>query len=130
MKSKWGETEALNTCAITITRNNADFYTTHGINHALDLLDTLKSNDHPIGFCEYEFDKKLIGRKVWWKEQKAVVKRYIKGQAAVILVPDPEIGKFTCPPSYVGDGMMWDDLEDSDSVKEDVFSRSIYWFRD
>ena len=47
----------------------------------------------------------------------------------MILTPDPSIGKFSIPPEYEGDDLVWDS-EDEDSIKEDIFSKSVYWYRD
>lgn len=129
VRTHWDESEVTSSQTITITRNGAPFYRTHGIYHALDLLDYLKENEHPLDLQSYEYDKKAVGRKVWWKGQKAVVERFITGQACVILTPDPTIGKFSVPPEYEGDDLMWDD-ESPDSIKEDIFSKQIRWFRD
>ena len=127
--NKWDESSIESGQSITITRNGAPFYTTHGIFHALDLLEYLKANEHPLDLQEYEFDKKMIGRKVWWKGQRAIIDHYIRGQACVILKPDSAMNVFHCPEEYKGDDIRWDS-EDEDSIKEDIFSKSIGWFRE
>ena len=127
-KTKWGDTEVRSSSLITITRNGEPFYDTHGIHKALDLLEYLRANEHPLDLQDYGYDKKCIGRKVWWKGQKAIVSRWVKGQACVILTPDPEIGKFTCPAEWVGNDIMWHD-ENTTELKIDIFSHNVDWFR-
>ena len=129
VRNKWDESSIENGQSITITRNGAPFYTTHGIFHALDLLEYLRANEHPLDLQDYGYDKTCIGRKVWWKGQKAIVSSWVeKGQACVILTPDPEIGKFACPPEYAGDEIMWHEENESE-LKIDIFSPSVDWFR-
>lgn len=125
IRTKWGETECFTSNAITITRNGEPFHVTHGIHHALDLINQI--NEHPLDFNEIDFDKNMIGRKVWWRSEPAVVTRWIgNGQACVILEPDG-IEKFTVPaefareePDYYCDG----------DVKTSVFDKHIWWFRE
>ena len=126
-KVKWDEAEIRRGRKLIITRNGKPFYdglmTFHqAIAYVKDgLLD-----EHPLDLNERDFDKKCIGRKVWWRSEPAVITRYVKGQACVILKPDG-IEKFTVPaefakrePDYYADG----------DVKTNIFDRNIWWFRE
>jgi len=124
IRSKWGETEACSLAPVTITRNGKDFYKTYGIDNARVLIEEL--NEHPLCFNEIDFDKKMIGRKVWWRSEPAVITKWIAGQACVILEPDG-IDNFTVPPEFGKDDPMY--YEDGD-VKTTVFDEHVWWFRD
>jgi hypothetical protein len=72
-----------------------------------------------------DFDKNVIGRKVWWRSEPAVVTSYISGQACVILEPDG-IPQFTTPAEFADDGCEY--YFDGD-VKADILDKHIWWFR-
>lgn len=107
-----------------ITRNGKDFYLCRsGINQALYLIQVI--GEHPINFDEYGFAEKMIGRKVWWRSQPAVITRFIgEGQACVILEPDG-IRNFKFPEEFK------DDIpyEYDGYIKADIFDEHIWWFR-
>ena len=74
-----------------ITRNGKLFYTVMGkascsIPKALVLLE--KIQHHPLGFDEMGFAERMIGRKIWWHSQKAIITRYLPGECSIIAVPD------------------------------------------
>lgn len=125
MKTKWDECRASSATGCTITRNGEDFYDVWGgIAKAQTLIDEI--NEHPLGLNEIDFDKKMIGRKVWWRSEPGIIRRYIKGQACVMIEPDG-IERFTIPAEFVGDDVMY--YEDRD-VKADIFDNHIWWFRE
>lgn len=128
VRSKWDETEMRYSGAVTITRNGEDFYTLcGGMNYGIDKARVLISEieEHPLGFNEIDYEKNIIGRKVWWRSQPAVITMWMKGQACVILVPDG-IDEFEIPNEH-----LYDPYEDENkSIKTEVFDKHIYWFRD
>ena len=67
----------------------------------------------------------MIGRKVWWRSEPAIISSWIDGQACVILEPDG-IDNFTKPAEFVDDGCMDDGERD---IKADIFDKHIWWFR-
>ena len=128
MKSKWDETEMRYSGAVTITRNGEDFYTLFGgMNYGIDKARVLISEieQHPLGFNEIDYDKNIIGRKVWWRSQPAIITMWMKGQACVLLEPDG-IERFEKPAEYKNDDMF--DYEEY--VKTSIFDKNVYWFRD
>ena len=128
MKSKWDETEMRYSGEVTITRNGEDFYTLWGgINYGIDKARVLISEieQHPLGFNEIDYDKNIIGRKVWWRSQPAIITMWMKGQACVLLEPDG-IERFEKPAEYKNDDMF--DYEEY--VKTSIFDKNVYWFRD
>lgn len=129
-RCKWGECEAHSGGKVAITRNGEEFYTVMGggINYGIDKARVLISDirEHPLELESIDYDKKAVGRKVWFRSQPAIITRFIKGRACVMLEPDG-IDNFSVPPEFEGDDMF--SYEDED-VKEDIFSKSIWWFRD
>ena len=125
-RTKWDETECFTSNGAMITRNDKDFYfCSGGIDEAKWLIKNLE--DHPLELNEYDFDKKMLGRKVWWRSEPAIIARWIgMGQACVILEPDG-IDKFTKPKEFANDDYMDDD---ETYIKADIFDKHIWWFRE
>ena len=112
-----------------ITRNGETFYEfkTHDMNYSFAKAQTLlmQIKEHPLWFSERDFDKKLIGRKIWWREQPAIITSYVKGQCCIMVKPDG-IKSFTKPAYY--DEYEWDPYEEE--VKLDCLEATdIWWFR-
>lgn len=126
MRHKYGECECYTTGGAMITRNGEDFYfCRNGISEAQYMLTQI--HDHPLDLNTYGFVEKMIGRKVWWRSEPAIIRSWIGGgQACVMLEPDG-IDNFTTPAEFVGDDIM--DHEDRD-VKADIFDKHIWWFRE
>lgn len=78
-----------------------------------------------------DWDKELIGRKVWYREDPAIIARYINDQGAVILRADgcqfrPAAWQKNDPEELA---MMEADGE-MEEIKDDILSPHIWWFRD
>ena len=133
IKSKYDESECFTSGGAMITRNGKYFYFCRGgIDQARYILTSL-IDDHPMDLHEYEYDKKVIGRKVWWRSEPAIIKSWIgHGQACVMLEPDTSlIERFSMPAEYVEeDDCMLNDPETTESVKADIFDAHIWWFRE
>ena len=128
-RCKWDECESFSGSTIMITRNGKNFCDVwgKGINYGIDKARVMISQfqEHAMDLNSIDFDKKVIGRKVWWRSEPAVVTSYVDGQACVILEPDG-IDHFTVPaefakeePEYYCDG----------DVKADILDKHIWWFR-
>lgn len=124
IRTKWDETECYTSGGAMITRNGEDFYFCRGgIDEARWLMKHL--DEHPLDLNEYRFEEKMIGRKVWWRSEPAIITSWVKGQACVILEPYG-IERFTTPPEFAHDEWM----ENSErSIKVDIFDKHIWWFR-
>lgn len=128
IKTKYDETECRCVHNVTIMRNFEEFFTVHSIDEARYLINRL--NEHPLELNEYNFDKNVVGRKVWYRSQEAIIERFINNQACVILVPDTNcIKEFSIPKEYQNDDFPIDD-EYKEWIKADIFDSHIYWFRD
>ena len=128
IKSKWGETEILLGRKLIITRNGKPFDDGFMTFHqAIAYIKDGLLNEHPLNLNERDFDKKCIGRKVWWRSQPAIIKDYINGQAAVILTPEG-IDAFPIPKEFENDSCLFH--EEKSEIKTSIFDKHIWWFRD
>lgn len=126
IRSKWDESECFTSGGVTITRNGKDFYFCRGgIDEAKVLIRKLE--DHPIFLNEYGWKDKIIGRKVWWRSEPAIVRSYIDKQACVMLEPDG-IENFTTPAEFADEE--GDNYYEEGDVKVEIFDSHIWWFRD
>ncbi|MBN6186332.1 hypothetical protein JQN58_04945 [Aneurinibacillus sp. BA2021] len=129
IKCKWDEAEALESMRAVITRNGEKFYSVPGrtfdycYTAAMQII--YRAQEHVIPFHFRDFEKDLIGRKIYYDRVPAIIKSYIKGQGCVMI--EPEEG-YTFPrPIYLDRG---EEHEDSTSVKADMFADGyIWWFR-
>ena len=125
IRTKWGEIECYTSGGAMITRNGEDFYFCRGgIDEAKYVIKQL--DDHPLDLNEYGFAEKMIGRKVWWRSEPAVIRSWIKGQACVMLEPDG-IEKFTVPAEFADEDP---DYYCEGDVKSDIFDKHIWWWRE
>lgn len=113
---------------VIITRNGDHFYDfscndfSYGLSKAQVLITNIK--EHPINFSEYEFNKKIIGRKIFYRDEPAIITDYCEGQCSIIIEPDG-IEKFSAPCWAEGD---WEEYEKS--LKIDCLEdNSVWWFR-
>lgn len=128
-KTKWDETEARSSGGVAITRNGEIFcHIAGGLNYGIDKARAMivEFNDHPLDLNSINFDKKAIGRKVWWRSEPAIITSYVDRQACVILEPDG-IERFTIPAEFAQEEP--DYYEDS-NLKANILDRNIWWFRD
>lgn len=129
IKTKWGDTEILSGRKLVITRNDEVFYDgLMCIHEAISYVLDNRLDEHPLELNDRDFDKKCVGRKVWYRSEPGIITRYVNHQGCVIIEPDRSlIDKFTYPKEYqTKDGRT--EYED-DFIKADIFSDRIYWFR-
>lgn len=127
-KSKWGENEVRSNCICTIYRNDKEFmsFGTRDYEYASSKAQVLitKLQEHPINFTSKNYIKEIEGRKIWYREQKAIIERYIEGQNCIII--SFEDGEYKEPEYLKEDIENLGELE----IKEDLLSPHIWWFRD
>lgn len=127
LKTKWDETECRTSGGATVTRNGQTFYFCRGgIIEAMNMLRTV--DGHPADLNQIDFDKKLEGRKIWYRSQPAVIQKYLGSDNAVIVIVPEEGTKFSVPNEFA-DELFVDD-EYQDEVIDTIFSPHIWWFRD
>lgn len=128
-RCKWGECKARNGGSLSITRNGKEFdEVPGGLQYGIDKARVLISEygEHPLDLHTIDFDKNMVGRKIWWRSQPAKVERFIWGQGCIILVPDG-IDKFKIPEEFKDDCMFEDD---DPYIKTHILDKHIWWFRD
>lgn len=127
-KTKWDETEALTAGGVVITRNGEDFcQITGGMNYGIDKARVMirEFERHPLHLDFIDFDKKAVGRKVWWRSEPAIITRYVDNQACVILKPDG-IDRFTVPAEFANEDT---DYYEDGTIKTSILDPHIWWFR-
>ena len=131
-KTRHGDGEIDTIGGVTITRNGVPFYTVGGgLNYGIDKARVLitQIHEHPIDLNMIDFDKKVVGRKVWYRSEPGIITRYINRQACVIIEPDG-MKEFSIPAEYDNDEDRCIFDEDRDYIKDEIFSNHICWFRD
>lgn len=128
---KWGECEVRNGAHTIITRNGEPFYTIGGgrnysVLKAMVLVGEIQQ--HPLDFNTIDFDKKMVGRKIWWHSQPGIITRYIKGQCCIMVEPDG-MEHFRKPAEYEGDELFGDWYEERDVKLDCLVDGNINWFR-
>ena len=87
---------------------------------AASVVDALKES--PSSMWESE---KLLGRKIYYRDHPAIITSVIAEQGCIIVEPDGCV--FSTPPWALQDGYP---AGNSQSVKTEVISPDIWWFRD
>lgn len=131
IRSKWDDNMMCSGGCTVITRNGEDFYDVRGgrgysVPKALALIEEIQ--DHPLEFNTIDFDKKMIGRKIWFRSQPAIITRYIKGQCCAIIEPDG-MDFFKRPAEYETDDLFGDWYDERDLKIDIIASATIDWFR-
>lgn len=87
-----------------------------------------EAQEHPIPFNLRNYQDKIIDRKIYYRDQPAIITSYIDGQACVMIKPDNKTGIFRNPPHREDDDINIE--EDLMEVKEYIFVDHIWWFRE
>lgn len=124
VESSVGDPYACNRNKVIITRNGKDFCECDSVIKALNRIDEIKT--HPLKLNNYKFDESCIGCKIWYREQKAIISKYIDGEACIEIVPDGK-DKFKIPDSLKA---LSDYCDEVPSFKISIFNSCISWDRD
>lgn len=99
--------------------------------HCYDLLDALKFiknvPEHPMDLNFIDFDKKVVGRKIYWRSEPAVITKFNWGIGTVSFKPDG-IEWFKTPPEFENDVVDYYE-KGLTSIHTDIFDKHICWFR-
>jgi len=130
-KTKWGNKRVTTAWDGVLFRNGAEFHSERRWNeHDAYVAIMEKKNqlcDHPCSVNVRDWVKnELVGRKIWYDNQPAVIDRHIDG-ARFSVVP-AEGTKFEAQGHWKEESDFDWDYEDGTSV--DLFCDKIYWFRD
>ena len=125
---KWEEHEIDSYIKIQILRNNKKFYEfvvndlDYGLAKARVLLTEI--HEHPICFGEIDYEKQIIGRKIYFKDIPCIIKRHELGSDRVIIVYDDSVPFFNSKNLE-----KYFKPEEDYIIVEDIFADSIDWFR-
>lgn len=76
------------------------------------------------------YEKDIVGRKIFFKDKPAIISRYIKRYGEIIVIPDPdEDVKDFGRSCWMESEDEYEDILDG-GIKVDILSSDIYWFRD
>lgn len=99
--------------------------------HCYDLIDALKFirdvPEHPMDLNFIDFDKKVVGRKIYWRSEPAIITSFNWGIGTVSFKPDG-IEWFKTPPEFENDVVDYYEKELT-SIHTDIFDKHICWFR-
>lgn len=129
LKYKWEDWDVRKNGNVSISLNGRQVYE-FGFNDlyyafSKAQLLTFQMLEHSFNFCNPE---EMIGRKVYWKRQTGFIERLIMDQGCVIIKKDLDDGKEYFDTSiYPGDDEGYECNENY--VKDDIFSKSIWWHR-
>lgn len=129
IKTKWDETRIEKSGRCWITRNGANFYNIptrdmdFGLATARHKLVMLMESPINIGMRGWK--EELRGRKIWWRDQPAIV-QYVSQDNELYIVPD-ETSHFSSPPSFGPPGSY---SRYEDGLFADLLSPNVGWFRD
>ena len=126
------DTEIRKSIDCYITRNGEKFYEIYAGSYQYALAKAqvclIQLQEHVIDFFERGWEKKNVGRKVWYRDDPAYIDHFVVDQGCIILKPDG-IKNFSVPANVTEDDEhLYDDYRDS--VKVEYLSENIYWFRD
>lgn len=127
----WCECKLESSVLIEILRNDKLFYSfgcndlNYGLNKAQELL-VSKIHEGFFNFNDIDFDKDLIGKKIYYRDQPAIITRYIPGKCSVWIEPDG-IEKFTMPVHWNAED--WTEYEKGLSICLLTDDSEVYWWR-
>ena len=135
VKHKWGEVRVNGRCNTWITLNGEDLLHVPGdmdyaISKARALIVDL-SEKGIANFAEADWERKLVGSKIYYRDQPAIVTQVCPGLD--LIINPVGMDKFD-PPAYVkndleyGDLTALDDYEGRD-IKVEYLSENITWYR-
>lgn len=116
---------------VIITRNGEDFACTYSIESAKYMID--KYLEHPLDLNFYGFKEKMIGRKVWYRSQPAIITKFMYGDDRyngpdIVLEPDG-IDEFSIPKEYIGDDSYIIYEEDKRMIITSILDEHIWYWR-
>lgn len=134
-KTKWGEESMISSIVAKIYRNGKCFAVKHGFTHndayiaAYSFLQELRN--HPVDFHSRNWKEELIGRKIYYDNQPALIERVWSDDYScnIYVVPDKtKIKEFTPQGHWLEDEEEY--WEYGEGTSADLTCDKIYWFRD
>lgn len=135
VRFNWGQNEVREGSECWITRNGKRFIAVPGFDmgYAVAKAQTMitELTEGPAEVNQRDWKDKLVGRKVFYREQPAIIEWVSEGNELWI-VPDNEPNRFALHPAQADEDR--DDMPENDDSGEGVMisllSPQLYWFRD
>lgn len=124
------DNEARNSSIVTVTRNGMKFFTcaARGMNAGIDeaRIAISKFTKHPLCLNSIDYDKNAVGRKIYYRGIPAVVTRFLKEQASVMIKAEDALvsGPLPIYPFEIGIA-----LNKDNELKVDILDPDIAWYR-
>ena len=123
--SKWGELEMYRRIHTIITRNGKPFYDdVLSLHKAIYLLEEGPIREHPLELNTRDYDKKCIGRKVWWRSEPGIITWCHGGRVGIS--PDG-MEAFSVPKEFEKEPLY---EERESGITTSIFDKHIWWFRE
>jgi hypothetical protein len=135
VKSKWDRTKVEKRITVDIMRNGEVFNTIgcrdmfYGVAKAQLLIEEYR--EHPLPLNEYDFEHKIIGRKIRYNGVPGEIVRWCRGCVAVRPLPGADINRFFANPHNIDDEYIEDRFEEdkiNNEIIVDLMSQDIWWF--
>ena len=130
-RNKWGNSSIEYSGTAMIKRNDKLFYhfgardMAYGLAKAQTILTQLR--EHPIPFFSRKWKDNLINRKIYYREQPALITEIWNNLNLKIIPIDKP---FTIPPYYQKEEIaIYKDSVQDNSIKTSLLDDNIYWFR-
>ena len=124
------EKETRNSNVVTVTRNGQKFCTCtqRGINTGIDQARLLitQFTKHPLGLNSIDYDKKAVGRHIYYRGVPAIITRYLKEQAYIMIKAENALVSGPLPIYTFEVGIS---LNKDSELKVDILDPDIAWFR-
>ena len=125
------EKETRNSNVVTVTRNGQKFCTCtqRGINTGIDQARLLitQFTKHPLGLNSIDYDKKAVGRHIYYRGVPAIITRYLREQAMIMIKADGDSNLVQLP-IYPYEKLTIS-LNKEGELKVDILDPDIAWFR-
>ena len=131
LRNKWDETSIEANGECWITRNGKNFYRIparhmdHGLAKAQHILVQLQE-ECPLWLMGRDWKDEAIGRKIWYREQPAIIES-VTSNNELCIKPDG-IDSFKSPAYYDSEDGYEEDY--GSGLIADLLDSNIYWFRD
>jgi len=96
-----------------------------GVAEALSMI--AKYREHPLELDMIDFNKKAVGRKVYWRSEPGIIAEYIDHEASVVIVPDG-IDEFAVPTEFMHDSSV--PCHEDHMIVTSILDEHIWWFRE
>ena len=124
------ENEARNSSIVTVIRNGMKFMTcaARGMNAGIDeaRIAISKFTKHPLCLNSIDYDKNAVGRQIYYRGIPAIVTRFLKEQASVMIKAENALVSGPLPIYSYEVGVT---LNKDNELKVDILDPDVAWYR-